>query len=240
MPHPDFKFEDAPNTAAFCCRHVVEGDPILYVSHDRDGDWQFLCGCDEHASADCVVLCLGDVVKRDASLNALAKMCGGHFAERPSSTAPWSITDETERFIVECIADPGWSVQMIAAGEGPDEPAFGYTIGLFHNYQQPELIVVGLRHELMHSMLNDVAQRIKDGKVLAVGEKLVDVLEGFDVTLREVRTKESFKQHVGYALWFYKGKPFPLFQLVWPDKQGRFPKEKGTSDGFNAQQPLLP
>lgn len=41
----EFPFADAPNTAVFTFCHVLEGKkPILYVAHDRDGDWQFLCG----------------------------------------------------------------------------------------------------------------------------------------------------------------------------------------------------
>lgn len=40
-----FPFDDQQNTACFVCCHVLEGQPILYVSHDKDdGMWQFLCG----------------------------------------------------------------------------------------------------------------------------------------------------------------------------------------------------
>lgn len=129
---------------------------------------------------------------------------------------------------------------LVAEGAQPDEPAFAYTIGLFHNYQHAELIVVGLRLELMHSMLNDVAERIKAGQTFEPGARIADVIEGFEVTLRQVIEPKSFKEHVGYARWFYKGGAFPLFQLVWPDKQARFPQEPGTTEAFNQQQPLLP
>ena len=38
-PHPD------PSTAVFVCDNVhVHGRPILFVSHESDGSWQFLCG----------------------------------------------------------------------------------------------------------------------------------------------------------------------------------------------------
>lgn len=151
-----------------------------------------------------------------------------------------SVVDKHESFIIDCVAEPGWSVQLVPAGDGADEPAFAYTIGLFHNYRHPELIVVGLRLELMHSMLNSVAERIKAGQTFEPGAPIADVIEGFEVTLRPVIEPESFKEHVGYARWFYKGKAFPLFQLVWPDKQARFPQEPGTTEAFNQQQPLLP
>ncbi len=45
MNNSKFPFADAPNTVCFTCRHVLEENkPILYVSHDKDGYWQFLCG----------------------------------------------------------------------------------------------------------------------------------------------------------------------------------------------------
>lgn len=53
-----FPFADAPNTACFNCRHVLEEHkPILYVSHDEDGYWQFLCG-GSHKEEDARVVSL--------------------------------------------------------------------------------------------------------------------------------------------------------------------------------------
>ena len=44
MRNKKFPFSDAPNTACFTCCHVLEENkPILYVSYDEDGYWQFLC-----------------------------------------------------------------------------------------------------------------------------------------------------------------------------------------------------
>lgn len=240
MSHGTFRFKEAPNTAAFTCRHVIAGSPILYVSHDKEGDWQFLCGQGSHSSEDGLVVGIGHMAERDPTVNELAKMCTGHHAERVTKEAQWTVIDESESFIMDCIADPGWSVQLIPAGDTAAEPAFAYTIGLFHNYKHPELIVFGLRPELMHSMLNTVAEFVKSGRTFAAGDRLAEVIEGFEVTLREVLLPASFKEHVGYARWFYGERSFPLFQVVWPDRHGRFPGEPGTSEAFNVQQPTLP
>ena len=41
----NYPFPDPPDTACFTCRHILnEHKPILYISHDEDGSWQFLCG----------------------------------------------------------------------------------------------------------------------------------------------------------------------------------------------------
>ncbi len=41
-PETDFKFNESKEQAVFTCSHVLdEKNPILYVEHDHDGDWQF-------------------------------------------------------------------------------------------------------------------------------------------------------------------------------------------------------
>ena len=92
----------------------------------------------------------------------------------------------------------------------------------------------------MHAMLNEVGDRIKQGARYASGDSLDEVIDGYPVRLREVERRASFEDHVGYALWFYAGKPFRLFQVVWPDKDGRFPGEPGCWEELKERQPLLP
>jgi hypothetical protein len=41
-----FEFDEARNTMVFVCARVRDGAPVLWVSHDENGDWQFLCGGD--------------------------------------------------------------------------------------------------------------------------------------------------------------------------------------------------
>ncbi len=60
-----FPFSDAPNTACFTCCHVLEENkPILYVSHDEDGYWQFLCG-GNHKEEDVRVVSLASILRID-------------------------------------------------------------------------------------------------------------------------------------------------------------------------------
>jgi hypothetical protein len=140
--------------------------------------------------------------------------------------------DRADAFIERHIRDTGWAVQLIPEGEGEDELAFAYTAGLFHNYGHAELILFGLDLEVMHAVLNDCGELVKSGRKLEPGQKLGGLLEGdYELLFREVKAPQSYKQHVGYALAFYKGRDFPLLQVVWPDAQGRFP---------GGSQPLLP
>jgi hypothetical protein len=55
-------------------------------------------------------------------------------------------------------------VNLIPAGDRHDEPAFAYTTGLYKTFGHPELICFGLRHEVMHGMLNICGDRVKAGE----------------------------------------------------------------------------
>jgi len=82
-------FDDAENTAVFCCEQVFGGAPILYVSHDHDGDWQFLCGA-VHNDEKPRLVCLGCMVEKDASLWTLADMPAGWGADRKLQSDEWN------------------------------------------------------------------------------------------------------------------------------------------------------
>lgn len=63
-----FPFKDSPNTACFTCCHVLnQNKPILYISHDDDGYWQFLCG-QNHTEDDARVVSLADIFKIDSDI----------------------------------------------------------------------------------------------------------------------------------------------------------------------------
>jgi len=82
-------FSDPQNVAAICCRNVLEGKPVLGVTHDEDdGSWQLLCG-EDHVQEDARVVCLGCMVKREPMLQELADLPLGWCADRNSVQDPW-------------------------------------------------------------------------------------------------------------------------------------------------------
>lgn len=87
----EFPFKDNPNTAVFICIHIVEGEkPILYVTHDNDGYWQFLCG-DEHTEVQARIVSLIDVFKMDKSIKEIANLDYGKSAYRKTDKDKWII-----------------------------------------------------------------------------------------------------------------------------------------------------
>lgn len=224
-----------PSTAVFVCDNVrLHGHPILYVCHDGDGEWQFLCGGPhDDASGDGVALaCWEHALALDPSLNELAGMCPHWEAERETPGASWRVHDGMEDIVHANVAKYGCHVMMI--DEDDARPGFAFSIGLTKTYGQPELICFGLRTKVMHSMINDVASRYARGEVFQAGDRVSDLIEGFDCELRAM-SKARYREYLGYARWFYDGDDFDVFQIVYPDMGGRFPWDEGFAAGD--QQP---
>ena len=85
-----FKFKEPLDTAVFTCTHVVDDNhSILLVTHDHDGDWQFLCGHGVHGEEDARMMSLAQAVELDNGLNGLFEMPVGVGAERKDEGDKW-------------------------------------------------------------------------------------------------------------------------------------------------------
>jgi hypothetical protein len=231
----EFSFDEPENLAVFACNNVLRlGKPVLRVSHDADGEWQFLCGGIHSEQTDdgiCVV-CLRDIVERDQTLNEVATLCPLNSAERDSVGSPWRIEDQMEEIVLENVREHGCHVMMIEADE--DGPAFAYSIGLAATPEQSELICFGLRTETMHVLINEMRARMAKGERFSDGERVSDLIKGYDCVLKKVQLGR-YREYLGYARWFHDGDGFDVLQIVWPDKQHRFPWDENYSIPRNLQ-----
>lgn len=82
-------FDVPVSTAAFCTTRVArENFPILLVSHDENGDWQFLDDTTDEPEG-CTLLCLGCAFELDRTLAGIADLPVGWVAWRSSIGEPW-------------------------------------------------------------------------------------------------------------------------------------------------------
>ena len=85
----DFKFREPKNLAVFTNRHYLDSDrPICYITHDREGDWQFLTN-DDFTDEDARIVCLENIIKKDPTLNDIFDLNYGEFAEREGPRGQW-------------------------------------------------------------------------------------------------------------------------------------------------------
>ena len=89
MKEAPWPFDQPPNCTVFSVREIVfSGKPILFVSHDNDGDWQFLTG-EGVREEDAAVIGLREIVEPDGTVLELADLPLGWIAVRQSANASW-------------------------------------------------------------------------------------------------------------------------------------------------------
>ena len=88
-----------------------------------------------------------------------------------------------------------------------DWPEFAYSVGLFHSFEHPEVIVLGLPGTVAHRLLNGLAGEVRSGSRFGTGEETTRLLEGYPCAFRTV-PPDHVSAHFGWAIWFYDGGAF--------------------------------
>jgi hypothetical protein len=144
--------------------------------------------------------------------------------------------DEHDRQLLASVASPGWHV--VAVEEDDEGPAFAYSVGLYHNFRHPEVILFGLPVRVMHQIVNRVGEQIKSGETFEHLDESAGVLDGYHVCFRTVE-RRHYRDYLGYARWFYQGDDFPALQCVWPDSSRRYPWHPAAGRAFLRRQAVL-
>ena len=85
----DWPFSNVRNTAVFATTHVLRaGEPIMFVFHNTDGDWQFHYAGTKSAG-DSMIVALEDVFPHDPTISALSDLPPGWRASRTAASALW-------------------------------------------------------------------------------------------------------------------------------------------------------
>lgn len=158
--------------------------------------------------------------------------------------------NDDDRRTIDTVLQHGWQVIAVSdevACDHPDHtdhsdhddveptPTFAYTVGLGHRCGHPELFMSGLDHRVMHRALNDLAQRVMDGRSLTPGDVLEDVLAGVPVVVEQV-SDEALSETVTWSGWFHRRRPAAL-AIVWPTTSGLFAWQPGAPPILEEAQP---
>jgi hypothetical protein len=142
----------------------------------------------------------------------------------------------TEQEVLASVEADG--LHVVEVPETADAPGCSYSVGLWHSFEQPEVIVFGLPGEIARDLLDAIADEAAEGVTFAAGGKHEGLLHGFPVRFVAV-PRERIAANLPLACWAHEGDDFPVLQLVWPDKQGRWPWDPSTREGFREAQPVL-
>lgn len=165
------------------------------------------------------------------------------FSEMSASSLPEFVLpkpeSEYDQALLKNITQIGWHhVHVQAEGR---TPAYAFSLGLYANYGQPEIIVFGLSPQVAQQLLNIAAAAVVGAKLKYEPYKPYEnIAHGTRIAFIPVAKKYS-SEYFGYGRWFYQSTQgdFPALQMVWPDRQGRLPWEEGYDPAFSEIQPLL-
>jgi hypothetical protein len=144
--------------------------------------------------------------------------------------------DEHERKAVEDVSRHGLHVVRVLPEGGT--PGWAFSIGLWENYQHPEVVVFGLTPEVAHHLLNQVAEVVRIGGKFEPGSEYDDLLEGIRCTFKPVQSL-WYHPFLGWADWFYEDSDYPVLQCIWPDHDQRYPWDPAFRADWVWAQPLL-
>jgi hypothetical protein len=89
---------------------------------------------------------------------------------------------EAQRKVIHDVNTHGWHVICVTA-DG-DNPGWAYSIGLFHSFRHPEVVIFGLGLGVMHRVVNLVGEAARAGTTLEDMSE-ADLLESFRCTFRD-------------------------------------------------------
>lgn len=119
--------------------------------------------------------------------------------------------DDKDQKALNDIEKFGCHVLNVAEGEG--EPSFTYSIGINKKQNKPDVVILGLKAPLAHSMANNYKDRLLSGEVFESGKFYADFIEGFDVCFVQV-AREHYRAYFGWGLWLHDGSDFEMLQMV--------------------------
>jgi len=117
-------------------------------------------------------------------------------------------------------------------------PGFAVTIGLYHTFQHPEVLMIGLDIDFMSGILNNIGDDIKSGILYEAGKEYPEIVENYKCSFQKISHK-FYVDYLGTAMWFYKGKSFPALQCVYPDMSGRYPWDEHVNPSLIEMEPVL-
>ncbi len=117
-------------------------------------------------------------------------------------------------------------------------PAFAYSIGLWKTFKHPEIICFGLTTKNLHALINDVAELVKQGQIIATNKNYDEFFNNADTQFVNV-DPSYFSNYFGTAINYYNSEKFPALQFVWTDRNNKFPWDTDYEEDFQYRQPLL-
>lgn len=139
-------------------------------------------------------------------------------------------------WVTSQIGQQGWAVSRVS-GDG-QAPPWAYSVGMWLTCQSAELIVCGAPLENMTGIINAIGARFAEGAEIGPDDVIDDICPA-TLALRPVDLSWRATSMFSVSDEFYGFVRPPYLQVVWADRNGRFPWEPRFQSAFGGAQPLL-
>lgn len=139
------------------------------------------------------------------------------------------------------IETDGYALEVVAPDAASDPPQAGYTytVGLPAHVGFPEIVVFGLTPVAARGLLALVVATLAEGAELPIGDELVGLLDNeLRCSFATVDLGHWGPLFTTAAAW-YRGEPFVIVQLIYPDRNGFLPYEAGFDQSRRFAQPVI-
>ena len=140
------------------------------------------------------------------------------------------------------IEEHGWAIEPVAAQPDldPPSPATSTRSGFRNAFDFPEVVLFGLhtrrRSRSVRSARRPVARRHRDPARSRVDRVCSTTI---CVACSPRSTSPSGAPLFATAVAWYRGAPFEVVQLLWPDRNGFLPTEPGFDRRLVLAQPVI-
>lgn len=163
-------------------------------------------------------------------------------AEHPDDHLAEKYDGMSELDKIEWMIDQqGWAIEPVTprSDTDPPTPAYAYTIGVPALVGFPEIAVFGLTPVASRGLIGLVVDACRGGTEIPIGVELVGLLDNELRCAFAAVDLEQFGAFFGTAVAWYRGEPFSLVQLVYPDRNGFMPYEDGFEQRLRLAQPVV-
>jgi hypothetical protein len=139
------------------------------------------------------------------------------------------------------IETNGWALEPVtpSSDTDPPSPAYAYSIGIPALVGFPEIAVFGLTPVASNGLIGLVVDALRGGTEIPLGVELVGLLDNeLRCMFAPIDTDEASGTFTTLDAW-YRGQPYQIVQLLYPDRKGFMPYEPGYDQRLRYAQPIL-
>jgi hypothetical protein len=139
------------------------------------------------------------------------------------------------------IETNGWALEPVTprADTEPPTPAYAYTIGVPALVGFPEIAVFGLTPVASNGLITLVIDALRGGTEIPLAVELVGLLDNeLRCIFAAVDTDQAAGTFTTLDAW-YRGQPYDVVQLLYPDRNGFMPYEIGYDQRLRYAQPVI-